>query len=499
MEKRIDKIMQVSAYAWLLIPIVIFFAGFLKWYVAAACLLLLGVSVYFLGKDKENFRPSEGMKYSGRTVAVIVLGVVAWVMLSGIGGFGYQNWDLNFRNAIVHDLIDFDWPVYYDYSAQNIDHELYGQTGALAYYLTYYLPAALVGKLFGWRGANIFMLLWSVIGVTLVVYFMCRYVKKVTAFSVIFLAVFSGLDIVGYLMVNKSLPPLTRHIEWWATYFQYSSTTSMLFYVFNQVLPAWLVTMLIVNQKSTKSVIFTYALCFPFAPFPTLGLFPIVLWRCLFGTEKPELSLKAIWQNIKNVITVQNIVTPLLLLAVFGLYFTCTNVVAAQSGPIWSFGYDMGNVLKKYAALVVLEFLVYAVILFRDQKKNPLFYIAVITMLLLPVYKIGENNDFVMRISVPFILLLVVYSLQYFIKRVAEKKWLAAGVLAVVLLVGAVTPFQEVARSVRYIVKDREHLVADSYKTYAQVEGKEDIFQFYVINFVTNDPKEKFFFKYLAK
>lgn len=130
MEKRIDKIMQVSAYAWLLIPIVIFFAGFLKWYVAAACLLLLGVSVYFLGKDKENFRPSEGMKYSGRTVAVIVLGVVAWVMLSGIGGFGYQNWDLNFRNAIVHDLIDFDWPVYYDYSAQNIDHELYGQTGS---------------------------------------------------------------------------------------------------------------------------------------------------------------------------------------------------------------------------------------------------------------------------------------------------------------------------------------------------------------------------------
>ncbi len=499
MEKKIDKVMNFSAYAWLMIPIIIFFAGFLKWYVALICLLLFGVSAYFVWKDKESFRPLEGMKYSWGPVLLIAAGIIVWVVLSGIGGFGYQNWDLNFRNAILHDLIDFDWPVYYDYSSQNINHEIYGQTGALAYYLTYYLPSALAGKVFGWQGANIFMLIWSVIGVTLVVYFMCRYVKKVTVFSIGFLIIFSGLDIIGYLLVNKDIPPLTRHIEWWATYFQYSSTTSMLFYVFNQILPAWLVTMLIINQKNAKSMVFTYALCFPFAPFPTLGLFPIVLWRCLFGTEKPVFRWKAVWQNIRNAITIQNILTPLLLLAVFGLYFSCTNVVAAQSGPIWSFGYDMGNVFKKYIALIVLEFLVYAVILFQDQKKNPLFYIAIATMMILPVYKIGENNDFVMRISVPFVLLLVVYALQYFIRRIAEKKWLAAGILAVVLLIGAVTPFQEITRSVKYIIKDREHLVADSYKTYAQLEGTEEIFQFYAINFVTNDPKEKIFFRYLAK
>jgi hypothetical protein len=71
-----------------------------------------------------------------------------WVALSGIGGFGLQNWDFNFRNAVLHDLVDYSWPV------------VYPQGRILLYYFTYWLPAALAGKIFGWFGANIFLFVW---------------------------------------------------------------------------------------------------------------------------------------------------------------------------------------------------------------------------------------------------------------------------------------------------------------------------------------------------
>lgn len=499
MIQKWDNFMKTAAYAWLLIPIIIFFIGFLKWYVAAACLLVLGICVWFTGKDRESFYPAEGMQCSWVCIAAIVIGAALWTVLSGIGGFGFQNWDLNFRNAIVHDLIDYSWPVYYDYTNQNIDHTMFGQTASLVYYFTYYLPSAVAGKLFGWQAANFFMLLWSIIGVLLVVYFLCRAVKKATIFAVVFLALFSGLDIIGYLLVNHSVPPLTRHIEWWAEYFQYSSNTTMLFFVINQILPAWLVTLLLLNQKGVKSMLFTYALCFAFAPFPTVGLFPVVLWRCLFGTGNPVFRWKEIWRNVKNLLTVQNILGPLLLLVVFGSFYTSLSVVQAQSGPIWSFGYAPGSLLKRYAAFILLEVLVYALLLFRRQKKNPLFYIAVIGLLALPVYKIGENNDLVMRASAPLLLLLMVYTLQLFLEKVQAKRWVAAAALSLVLLVGAVTPIHEISRSVRYILYDREHLVADEYKSYADLENAPEIMRFYAFNYVAGDPQEKVFFKYFAK
>lgn len=373
MERRLDNIMKTAAYTWLLIPIVIFFIGFLRWYVASACLIITGVCTWLTAKDKESFQPTQGMSWTWPRAVLIVVIATAWVVLSGIGGFGYQNWDLNFRNAILHDLIDYSWPVYYDYTTQNIDHTMFGQTGSLVYYFAYYLPSAVAGKLFGWQAANFFLFLWSVIGVLLTVYFLCRAVKKVSVFSIVFLALFSGLDIIGYAAANRSLPPMTRHIEWWAQYFQYSSNTTMLFYVINQILPAWLITLLIMNQKGVKSMLFTYALCFAFSPFATVGLFPVVLWRCLFGTQKPVFKLKEIWLNIKNVLTVQNILVPLLLLVVFGLFYSTLSVVKAQSGPIWSFGYKPSALMKRYFAFIALEVLVYAAFLFKKHKKIRFF------------------------------------------------------------------------------------------------------------------------------
>ena len=57
--------------------------------------------------DSEIFSISKG------TILLILLLVLAWVLLSGVGGAFPQKEDMHWRNAIQHDLINYPWPVRY--------------------------------------------------------------------------------------------------------------------------------------------------------------------------------------------------------------------------------------------------------------------------------------------------------------------------------------------------------------------------------------------------
>lgn len=104
-----------------------------------------------------------------------------------------------------------------------------------------------------------------------------------------------------------------------------------------------------------------------------------------------------------------------------------------------------------------------------------------------------------MRTSVPLLLILAVYTLELLMHTAQAKRRLTAAALSLTLLIGTVTPFQEISRSVRYMMYDREHLIADDCKSFAQLEGAPDIVQFYSFCYIAGDPHEKVFFKYLAK
>ena len=68
------------------------------------------------------------------------------------------------------------------------------------------------------------------------IYLSNRYFNKKSYIFLFVFVAFSGLDIIPGFSANVPID-FIYHIERWAKYFQYSSKTTLLYWVFNQAIP----------------------------------------------------------------------------------------------------------------------------------------------------------------------------------------------------------------------------------------------------------------------
>ena len=172
-----DRFLIIFAVFYLVFPIILFAVGWLKFTIAILVIIILILS-FFKTINNEVFvelRITHKIIY---ILSITLLLAFLWVLLSGIGGFGLQSWDFNGRNAILHDLINHSWPVKYDYTNQPEMASLFGSNAYLAYYFSFFLPSAIVGKVLGWSAANVVLFVWSWMGVILTILLVFRYIKK---------------------------------------------------------------------------------------------------------------------------------------------------------------------------------------------------------------------------------------------------------------------------------------------------------------------------------
>lgn len=150
---------------------------------------------------------------------------------------------------------------------------------ALAYYFSWWLPVSALSKLFhlGNFGRNLLLYCWALSGILLVIYCISRYLGKCSYLVPIILIFFSGLDVIPFYLTNSSVN-FTDHIEWWAVFFQYSSNTSMLFWVFNQAIPVWCITALLLQSENSPYSAALSALTFAYSPWATFGMIPLALY-----------------------------------------------------------------------------------------------------------------------------------------------------------------------------------------------------------------------------
>src|SRR6266545_7483244 len=221
------------SYLYLLLPFILFCMGWLRLAIALPVVgLMLGV-LWKLWNIESPESLDFGVSYT-IFPAIILTGL--WVFLSGVGGYAFQNWDHHWRNAVFRDLITNDWPVVYSLPE-------HGPIKMLVYYVGYWLPAAIAGKLFGWKFANLILFLWTWLGVLLMVLQLSIKLKASLLKTMFLLVAFSGMDALGVILFAKEYPtlwPPVQHLEIWAGNLQYSSFTTQLFWVFNQSVPAWL-------------------------------------------------------------------------------------------------------------------------------------------------------------------------------------------------------------------------------------------------------------------
>jgi hypothetical protein len=254
--------------------------------------------------------------------------------------------------------------------------------------------------------------------------------------------------------------------------------------------------------------LFTYALCLPYGPFSFIGLAPFVAYYLLSGPNAEKIFSRrriidfvALWRNLKPSFSVSNLLIAPLIIGVFLLFFRNPGSLFGIEflwKPLFNFKETfkhMGFVFT-YFLFCLLEFGVYAFLIKGKFKKDPVFWIIVFSLLIIPSFYMGINNDFAMRASIPALTFLMIYVAKFLAEpnQSGLKNRILKYSLIGFLLIGAITPFNEIYRSMSEtgnnpggIIRDRWHTLS----TLADFKAELGVF-------VVKDPQDTPFFKYLG-
>ena len=350
------------------------------------------------------------------------------------------------------------------------------------YYFVFWLPAAALGKVFG--AAQLWLFVWCFAGLMLVLLQLQLYLQKQSLLIPVVFMGFSGLDCIPFFVQEGFVK--TGHMEWWAGhFFQYSSNTTLLYWVFNQAIPLWLIVGLLLNLGSRNGGAALCSLSFLYSPFATFGMIPIAL--C--AVKKNGLG--------STLCTAANWLTPALMLGVWGSFYLSKPGSLGANG--WIFALEGISALKWYVPFVLLEAGVYLLLLRRQLLCYDYLWICAVELVLIPLYKLTDANDFCMRTSIPALLILCISVIRYLLEH-KNKTCLA---LALCLVIGMATPCAEVLRSVKFTLsgKPDANLVGDSFAamTLDKYEYAEDLVTTVNNQFFAHDWQDSLFEKYLGK
>lgn len=514
----------VAVYA--AVPVFIFFFGWLSALAAAVFSVLLAAACFFFWK---NSRKRDGEKtyavVSKKTLIIIGAAALAWCFLAGHGGFIHQSDDNAIRNAIFRDMIKKPWPV------------VYSDGSMLSYYIAHWMAPALLGKIFyavsgsvslGYAAGNVFLLIWSSIGVflALLLVVILTFSKKrphilLTVFMFIF---FSGLDSVGTAVTGHMNSDC--HLEWWMTYVQFSSFTTCLFWVYNQTIAIWLITLCIINERSIKNFAFLGLLALPFGPLPFIG----IVIMCVI--KAAAIIVRAIRKGrlaatVKNIFSFQNILSCLSVFPVYYLYYFSNAIalnkayyedekkdVGFRISDIWTekitdgSAADIVSLALLFIFFLILEAGIYTALILisnkiKGKKTPPEFIGSMIMLIFIVMFQLGEHGDLAMRVSMPPLVYLAVELIKAFTDNaplkgeinsldefVRKKPWFF--VSSFIIILSLMTPAYEFYREIRNTVINA-HTIADLDET----ESMDDIKV--KNNFIARNYTESDFYKYICK
>lgn len=506
------------AYAYLGIPCVVFFLTFVRpLFGIPASLIMLVVFWRCVAGVRQNglrgahckIAPHRRMQVDLKMLMLLGAAAMLWALLGGQGGWWYQSEDWAARNAILRDLITHPWPVTYEWKGT-----------ALAYYIGHWMVPGSVGRIaylaagldVAWVVANTFLWLWTSAGLFLTALLLLVFIqpkgrpKQIAV--LLFFIFFSGMDAVGAVIrdsLGYCLSPDILHLEWWIPFFQFSSMTTCLFWVFNQAVAAWLATVCFMHERTPANYAYIATCTLLCGPFPMLGLscfmvgrFAIGLLGCIRSKTRCG-RISATLAYLSQSITIQNLLTLLFISPVVILYLASNG--AFSSGPSSSaeaLGNGLG--LSEILLFLMLDAGVYLALVFEEHRRDPLFYMVAALLALCPFIRIGNGYDFTMRASIPGLFILMVYCIQAVFAQDPDALGRDGGaasfrmrrmVLMLCLAIGCATPLLEFYRGFHRVESAGTNLLACDYTVSFETTSPS-------INFESFDYREQAFYRYLA-
>ena len=439
------------AILYLMLPVCIWLAGWFEWWLGLPAVALLGAGLWpALAGSWRGSRPRPAVF----ACALLALG---WVMLTAAGGvFDGENSDWHKHRATLLDLGRHPWPVFLP---DMLSDHLLSESNPVArpllrYYLGWYMVPGLAARVGGPAALNWAVPLWTWLGVALILLLFVRRFRGPSALltgATIFVF-FSGMDFLrGNWVCFFDETIRCDHIEWgrlWFTVTQLSSHMTGLMWVPQHFIPAGLYTLLLLHLRRRPRFLAVSGVVLAAAPlwsaFVAIGLLPLV--AVLLWENGPRPFLR--WPNLC-------LAGPLA--ALVALYLT-SGSLDFPSGWMWE-RHSAVLLALKIPVFYLTEFGVLALLMLvlrPELRREPFFVAGVATLLLLPHMFFGWYNDLLMRGGMPALLVLCYYCADVIAQDGREiacagpnfRRFALAGVI-MVLCVGALTPYIELARAIR--------------------------------------------------
>ncbi len=513
--------LKIQAILYMYIPVMIFLVGFTKWYFALPTGAILIVCLIFFIRDNDLYKhgkdsntgsdgereydPDEFMEpgdercedvsVSPAVFAVVIAAIVGVCIVTGIGGVFPQAGDWEKHNAVLRDLMQRSWPVYYKLNDASM----------LTYYLGQYLVPAIAGKLTGsFDVANAVMGAYCIYGLLLVYLLLIRLTKadnwKKQLTAVVVMLFFCGalcvVQMILKLVYTDSMYSLGSY-HWVLVdgiMIQYRSNLVMIRWVLPQIIVPWMATMIYmekIRRAEYYVLILLPSLLFGSFSFAALAVIAVLTAGALLLNQK---------LTIRQILSPLNILPAISLGTILFFYFLGNLQVDKPVSSGFRFEiYDLKHITV-YLVFCLFMFGIYAICVYDRNKKDPLFYVNTLILLILPWFRMGLCNDVVMSgsISSLFILMIMVLELL-FDGRNSTYLGICKGIVIVMLMLGMTYPICEMRDNIKYNSEGMN--TASSYPSMEifTKRGDSEISEDLMYNYYTYDMDGKIFCEYIAR
>lgn len=432
-------VLSIAALAYLGLPALILLASWLRLPFALGAVVLAGIAIWTTFRQ---LRIEWSPPHRHAVIAAVTITGMAWAAMGGGSHFVYSNPDWVVRDAVLADLTYTDWPPSY----QHVDGVHYLLRSAIGFFL----PIAALGKLLGIEWLPRLVFAWTAAG-TVIFLLLLPLPGRVGSRLLAALAIvifFSGMDLLGNLIVHGHWPIFPLRLEWW-TRFSLTSFSGTLLWGPNHALPLWIAAALFYRHWKHPDFVPYLCLLLPVTPLMTPFILPalapflllLAVDRVRSGAGFGRLSPFALLAGL----LIGSLLVRLLTFDIDGILTRNTldeGIARADDGGL--------ALLKSYLIFALMEFGILALVLIPLLRHSVgLAWLSVAVLLALPLFYFGPSNDLMLRVSVPPLMFLCILSVR---ELTDESRRLTArhGLLVAILLVGANTPFNELWRAATF-------------------------------------------------
>ena len=417
------------------LPCIVFLFGWCRLLISIPTSVVLLVLMMLFVKQMDN---DDSVKVE---VPILILTLVlssVFCLIIGYGGVFANFYDYIKHSSIIQDLVFYDWPVIYT------QHE----PAMLTYYLGQYVIPSLFGKVLHNRvAAELFMGVIGWIGVYLLYLNLMLLTKADNNRKQLLLLVlfffFSGMLLPLQFIYNmlplsgfrSYLNPHWFIVNEWLL--QYRSTLVALRWAYPQFIVPCMGAAMLYWSKNYKYSAFLILPSFLFGTWGFLCLVVLILLRFAIVTIKNKKF------NF-DIVSTQNIVV--VLIGCIFLFYYWGNIVSDKPDYMkLSIITKPWYYIKVYLPFVLFMFGFYVFLVWQDFKTNSMFLSVVVILLLIPCFKMGYYNDFVMCVSLPALFLLSSYLFRFLFAADSKQKSvkLRKVILTICLLLACTSPLME--------------------------------------------------------